>query len=121
MNQNNKDFLSEDDNTSVRDSEVSSDEDSVDVISTDCQEDHIEKGAFCDTNIVKNKFSIENILGLGKRDVACDSSQTEGNAQSENCRNESVRKVKCVKPTPISAATRSTGWDLVYLSIVCLL
>lgn len=109
MDQNDQDVISEEDNNSFRDSDGNSDEDSVDIISTDYGDEDFEKRSCSETNINKNKFSIENILGLNRKDVQCDEGKTDSYVESDICSTENVRKVKCVKPTPISAAARSTG------------
>lgn len=106
MNQSDQELISEEDNTSSRGSDVNLDEDSVDIISTDCGDEDFDKRSCGDVNVNKNKFSIANILGLEGKDVKC-SVKIEDNADSDSCENKSLRKVKCVKPTPISA--RNTG------------
>lgn len=111
MNQSDQYLLSEEDNTSFRDSDLNSDEDSVDIISTDCVEEDFNKISCSGVNADKNKFSIANILGLDRVDVThCDSSKTDNSKEESDdniIRTEYNEKVKCIKPTPISA--RSTG------------
>lgn len=107
MEQSDPDCLSEDDNASLRSSEVGSDDNSVDIISTDCGDEDFGNRTHSEA-VNKNKFSIENILGLSRKDVPCDGSRTDRNNEGANS-NDNVRRVKCVKPTPISAATRNTG------------
>ncbi|KAG5883096.1 hypothetical protein JTB14_010466 [Gonioctena quinquepunctata] len=81
-----------------------SDDDSVDIVSTDCdvQKEQFSCGVTDNSN---NKFSINNILGLSEIRHTCDDTK-EDEKLTEKC--PVVRKVKCVKPTPISAA-RNTG------------
>ncbi|XP_023022236.2 uncharacterized protein [Leptinotarsa decemlineata] len=84
-----------------------SDDDSVDIVSTDCDVDNFQKEEFscavADSNC--NKFSIDNILGLSEVKHSCNDKK-DSEDDTEKC--SVVRRVKCVKPTPISAA-RSTG------------
>lgn len=119
MNQSDQDYLS-DNSTSVRGSEIHSEEDSVDIITTDCCTDDFDNERCGNTNVDKNKFSIANILGLGKREVACDNNQSLVNVESEKwTSDEDVQKVKCIKPTPISAAVRNTGLKIALILLFC--
>ncbi|XP_072384074.1 uncharacterized protein [Diabrotica undecimpunctata] len=76
-------------------------DDSVDIVSTNCNERHISDN---------NKFSIDNILGIGRGKDMCVGK--DGSRDIQKCL---VTKVKCLKPTAIPAS-RNTG--LLYQSIL---
>lgn len=116
MDQSDQEMLSDEENTSFRDSDINSEENSVDIISTDCGDEDFGKGPHGDTNVNKNKFSIESILGIGQKEVQCEDNNGNDNVDSDNYRTENVRKVKCIKPTPIPAAVRNTGGKLYVIS-----
>lgn len=105
MEQNDQDALSEEESESVRDSDMRTDEDSVDIISTNCGGEDFEKRN--SSELTKNKFSIENILGLANNDVKCDEHTFD--IKDEHGGTDNIKRIKCIKPTPISAAIRNTG------------
>lgn len=106
-----QDFASEEDNTSFRDSKVGSDEDSVDVISTGCRGEDLQKRSSGDKSLHRNNFSIENILGLDKSEADCEGGRTYDDVVESGISDKTDKTVKCVKPTPISATARSVGED----------
>lgn len=78
--------------------------DSVDVISTGCGDNFACENSSSERNSVKNKFSIDSILGL--------SDKRHKNIDEHD--ETSVRNtVKCVKPTPISAVPKYAGLSVV--------
>lgn len=76
------------------------DEESVDIVSTNC-DDERRLGEVNDAS--SNKFSINNILGIGNG-----KNSYEDIGDSTGIQKCTVRKVKCLKPTPLPA-TRNTG------------
>lgn len=106
MNNSDQDFISDEDNN-YNDTDYDTDNDSVDIMSTDCGDD---KDNSSETLTSCNKFSIENILGLTSKFKKKVGSKED---TDDKCV-ESEKKIRCVKPTPISAATRSAGILLFY-------
>ncbi|XP_018575320.1 homeobox protein vab-15-like [Anoplophora glabripennis] len=104
MNQNIRDVVSDEDNKFVDTDYGDTDDDSVDILTTDyCNTNFQSGGSYSEGKSNKNKFSIDSILGLSKVDnkYVCDND----NDESVDIKTIGL-ETKFVKPTPISASAR---------------
>lgn len=111
MNQNISQIVPDKDNKFLDTDYDDTDDDSVDILTTDyCNKNFENGGSYSEGKLNKNKFSIDSILGLSKVDnkYVCEDNKDE----SDDIKAIGI-ETTFVKPTPISAPSRNTGFILI--------